>query len=419
MGEVIALRCVACDTTYRPDEVSYLCPKHDGLEGILQVEYDYDHASRAGFGPDLLAERSVTDSFRRYAELLPVPDEQAEEFPNDWIGRTPVLEAPEVAKRMQISRLQVKDDGRLPTGSLKDRASTMGATRARLEGHGIVACASTGNAASSLAGICAHVGLTSYIFVPRVAPEAKVAQLAVFGSNVMLVDASYDVAYELCQQATAELGWYNRNCAVNPYLVEGKKTCGLELAEQIGEDPPDWISVSVGDGCTIAGIYAGLVEMQRFGFIERIPKLLGVQAQGADALARAFHENRETITPSEATSIADSINVGQPRNARKALRAVRASGGTFVEVSDEEILEAIYTLASLGGVFSEPAGVAGIAGIAKARREGVVWSTERVLHVSTGSGLKDIASARRASPEPPVIPPDLDHVRRLVEKGSR
>jgi threonine synthase len=414
VGLVSNLRCVECGRTYAPGEVAYTCPEHDDLEGILDVGYDYHHAAEAGFGPALLAARPVTDSLRRYLEILPVSDEQGEEFPQDWIGRTPVLEAPEVAKRLQISRLQIKDDGRLPTGSFKDRASAVGATRARLERHGSIACASTGNAASSLAGVSAHVGLTPYIFVPRTAPDAKVTQLAIFGAKVMLVDGSYDQAYDLCQQAVEEFGWYNRNCAVNPYLVEGKKTCGLELAEQIGEDPPDWISMSVGDGCSVAGVYKGLVEMKRFGFIERIPRLLAVQASGAAPLVKAFHQGSDPV-PQEVHTIADSISVGRPRNARKALNAVRDSGGTFVEVEDDEIMEASYLLASLGGVFSEPAGVAALAGVSKARRDGIIWSTERVLHVSTGTGLKDIAAARDAAPEPPVIAADLDAVRDLVE----
>lgn len=416
MGVVTELVCVACGASYAPGEVAYTCPRHDGLEGILDVRYDYAAAAAAGFGPELLAERGVTDSLRRYAELLPVPDEQAETFPRDWIGRTPLIDVPEVAKRAGLRALQVKDDGRLPTGSFKDRASVIGATRAHLEGHRRITCSSTGNAASSLAGVCAHVGLEAFIFVPETAPEAKVAQLAIFGARIMLVRGSYDDAYYLCQDAVEAFGWYNRNCAVNPYLVEGKKTCGLELAEQIGEDPPEWISVSVGDGCTVAGIYKGLTEMARFGVIERVPKLLAVQAAGANPISAAWHAGRNDIDPQVADTVADSIAVGRPRNARKALTAVTNSGGAFVDVSDAEITAAARDLASLGGVFGEPAGVAGIAGITKARSLGMLSGTERVVHVVTGNGLKDAGAARRAAPDPPVIRPDLDEVRALVEQ---
>lgn len=418
MGTVTELVCVACGSTYAPGEIAYTCPNHDGLEGILDVRYDLDAAAAAGFGPGSLDERPVTDSLRRYRELLPVADEQAEAYPQDWIGRTPVIDVPEVAKHLGVRNLSVKDDGRLPTGSFKDRASAVGATRARLEGRTEMTCSSTGNAASSLAGVCAHIGLTAYIFVPENAPEAKVAQLAIFGARVMLVRGSYDDAYYLCQSAADEFGWYNRNCAVNPYLVEGKKTCGLELAEQIGEDPPDWISVSVGDGCTVAGIYKGLSEMANFGFIERIPRLLAVQAEGANPISTAWRAGAGEITALSAETLADSIAVGRPRNAQKALNAVRSSRGAFVDVTDAEILKAAHELASLGGVFGEPAGVAGIAGIARARREGIVAGTERVLHVVTGNGLKDAGAARRAAPEPPVISPDLEDVRALLDQTT-
>lgn len=418
MGIVTELVCVACGRTYAPDEVAYTCPRHDGLEGILDVRYDLDAAAGSGFGPEALGERPVGDSLRRYRELLPVPDEQAEAYPQDWIGRTPVIDVPEVAKHLGLRALSIKDDGRLPTGSFKDRASAVGATRARLEGRAEMTCSSTGNAASSLAGVCAHTGLTAYIFVPEHAPEAKVAQLAIFGARVMLVRGSYDEAYYLCQDAAEAFGWYNRNCAVNPYLVEGKKTCGLELAEQIGDDPPDWISVSVGDGCTVAGIYKGLNEMAHFGFIERIPRLLAVQAQGANPISAAWRAGADVITAQDADTMADSIAVGRPRNAQKALNAVRGSGGTFVDVTDAEIMRAAYELASLGGVFGEPAGVAGIAGIARARRDGVVADGERVLHVVTGNGLKDAGAARRAAPEPPVISPRLDDVRALLDQTA-
>ena len=418
MGVVTELVCVACGAAHDPGEVAYTCPRHAGLEGILDVSYDYDAAARAGFGPELVAGRSTTDSMRRYAELLPVADEATEAWPKDWIGRTPLIDVPEVAKRLGVRSLQVKDDGRLPTGSFKDRASVVAATRARLAGHGRLTCSSTGNAASSLAGVCAHLGLEAFIFVPERAPEAKVAQLAIFGATVMLVGGSYDDAYYLCQEAAAAFGWYNRNCAVNPYLVEGKKTCGLELAEQVSDDPPDWISVSVGDGCTVAGIHKGLTEMARFGFIERAPKLLAVQASGAAPIAHAFHAGTEDIHAQAADTTADSIAVGRPRNAVKALRAVRDSGGTFVEVTDADITTAAVELASLGGVFAEPAGVAGIAGIARARAEGILSGTEKVVHVATGNGLKDAAAARRAAPEPLRIAPDLEEVRALVERSA-
>jgi threonine synthase len=243
------------------------------------------------------------------------------------------------------------------------------------------------------------------IFVPETAPEPKVAQLLVFGARVIRVRASYDATWELCQRACARHGWYNRNAAVNPSLVEGKKTCGLEIGEQAGKHVPDWVVVSVGDGCTIAGIGKGLEEMRALGFIPRMPRLLGVQAQGARPLVDAFRDGRD-VGSGPASTMADSICVGHPRNARKALRAVRASQGAMVAVPDEAIEEAMRETGRRAGVFGEPAGVAGIAGLRQAVREGIVGRKETVWAVVTGNGLKDAKAALRVGGRPFDLPAD-------------
>jgi threonine synthase len=191
---------------------------------------------------------------------------------------------------------------------------------------------------------------------------------------------------------------------VNPSLVEGKKTCGLEIAEQTHEDVPDWVAVSVGDGCTIAGIWKGLVEMKALGLLERLPRMLGVQAEGARPLFDAFHE-RKDLSPGQAHTIADSICVGHPRNWRKALRAVRDSGGTFVAVSDDAIVDAMRETGKRAGLFGEPAGVASIAGLRQAVADGIIGRRAKALAVMTGSGLKDVKTAIRAVGEPVSLPP--------------
>jgi threonine synthase len=281
-----------------------------------------------------------------------------------------------------------------------------------------VTCSSTGNAASSLAGFAAEAGLTAYIFVPASAPEAKVAQLLVYGAKVLLVEGTYEDAFRTCQASVEAFGWYNRNCAINPYLVEGKKTCGLEIAEQMRDRMPDVVTVALGDGCTTAGIWKGLVEMRRHGMIDRLPRLLAVQAEGAAPLARAFERGDERIEPVDASTLADSINVGAPRNGVKALRAVRASGGAIVTTSDEAILSWIPRLARATGVFAEPTGVAALAGLEAAIGRGLVSRGERVLHVATGNGLKDIRGAMRSVRPPVRIPPELDAVRRALESDA-
>ena len=415
MEKILQLRCVQCGTAYEYGEVEYTCPDC-GIAGIIDVEFDYESIAAAGFNASTLASRDEA-SIWRYFELLPV--ERRESVPTLQLGLTPVYPFPALASTIGVSRLLVKDDGRLPTGSFKDRASAIAVARARESGYREAACASTGNAASSLAGMAANAGLRAHIFVPATAPEAKVAQLLIYGANVFLVEGTYEEAYRLCMEAAREFGWFNRNCAINPYLVEGKKTCGLEIGEQLGEDPPDWVAVSVGDGCSIAGIWKGLKEMHRFGVLRRLPRLLGVQAAGANPIGRAFLDGREEIEPEVASTMADSIAVGQPRNAVKALRAVRESNGAMVTVEDEAILEAMRMLASASGVFGEPAGVAALAGIRSAVETGTVAPSESVLHVVTGNGLKDVRAAFRATGEARRIPVSLGAVREAVAEVAR
>ena len=358
-------------------------------------------------------------SLWRYRALLPVPDDVTLlPPPRLQVGFTPIVDAPSLANELGLDGLLVKDDGRNPTASFKDRASAVGVLRARWLGRREITCASTGNAASSLAGFAAEAGMKAFIFVPASAPEAKVAQLLVYGARVFLVDGPYEDAFRVCQAAAAEFGWYNRNCAINPYLVEGKKTCGHEIGEQMRAAPPDVVTVALGDGCTTAGIWKGLVEMKAHGVLDRLPRLLAVQAEGAAPLARTFARGDERIEPVEASTLADSINVGAPRNGIKALRAVRASGGAIVTASDEAILAWIPRLARATGVFAEPTGVAALAGLEAALEKGLVSPGERVLHVATGNGLKDTRGAMRSVGPPTRIPPDLDAVRRALETNA-
>jgi threonine synthase len=414
LPKISGLRCVLCASVYPHGEVEYTCPRC-GIEGILDVEYDAGLVGKRFSKSTLEADRDL--SLWRYRALLPVPDDAvALPAPRLQVGFTPVVDAPALAKELGLGALLVKDDGRNPTASFKDRASSVGVLRARWLGRNTITCSSTGNAASSLAGFAAEAGMKAFIFVPASAPEAKVAQLLVYGAKVFLVEGPYEDAFRVCQAAVEEFGWYNRNCAINPYLVEGKKTCGLEIGEQLQKSLPDVVTVALGDGCTTAGIWKGLVEMKTHGVIDRLPRILAVQAEGAAPLARTFARGDERIDPVDATTLADSINVGAPRNGIKALRAVRASGGSIVTATDEAILAWIPRLARATGVFAEPTGVAALAGLEAAIEKGVVRRGERVLHVATGNGLKDTKGAMRSVGPPTRIPPDLDAVRGALEK---
>lgn len=407
---VTGLRCVKCNTHYDEKPDLYTCPAC-GIEGILDVEYDYEQI-RQQVNKKTLA-NDQRQSIWRYLPLLPVG--RSAKLPTLQLGMTPLYTAPQLARELALEKLYIKDDTRNPTGSFKDRASAIGVTRAIELGRNTISVASTGNAASSLAGFAANMGLRAFIFVPETAPEAKVAQLLVYGATVFVVRGTYDQAYYLAMEAAAEFGWYNRNCAINAYLVEGKKTCGLEIAEQLQDRKVDWLAVSVGDGCTIAGIWKGLVEMQKLGVLSHLPRLLGVQAEGAAPIYEAFRTGKP-LQPVPVNTLADSIAVGQPRNATKALRAVQESGGSYVKVNDEAILEAIPRLAQSTGIFGEPAGVTSLAGVIAARAYGLIGARERVVVVATGNGLKDIKNARRAVGQPFSVAPTLDEVRAALKQ---
>jgi threonine synthase len=408
------LKCVHCGRTYNTNEVDYYCKACGYHDGILDVVYDYERM-RTVLNPESLS-RDRNLSMWRYLPLLPVADPSL--IPHLQVGWTPLYAAPRLASDLGVARCWVKDEGRNPTASFKDRASSMGVVKALEKKATQITCASTGNAASSLAGFSAAAGLAATIFVPARAPEAKVAQLLVYGAQVFSVQGTYDEAWELCVQASAEFGWYNRNCAINPYLIEGKKTVSLELAEQFMTltpgSFPDWVVVSVGDGCTIGGVWKGLREMHTLGFIPRLPRILGVQADGCKPFLTAWR-NHSGLVPCESNTVADSIAVGHPRNFVKGMRAVTESAGAFVSVSDDEILQSIPLLARKAGVFGEPAGVAGAAGVRRAVESGIMSPSESVAIIVTGNGLKDIQSAIRAAGRPISVKPDIAEIRKAVE----
>ncbi|MBI5216929.1 MAG: threonine synthase [Ignavibacteriae bacterium] len=404
---VTGLKCLICGATYPHGNV-FTCLKC-GIEGILDVQYNYHNIDNSQF-----TIRNSQFNHWRYKELLPIsPDLNV---PHLHVGWTPVYDAKRLAKLLGIRKVFLKDDGRNPSNSFKDRASSVGVMKAIEFGFKTIACASTGNAASSLACMSAAVGLQSFIFVPARAPEPKVTQLLIFGATVIKVLGTYEQAFDLCREACEKFGWYNRNSGTNPYLVEGKKTAGLEIAEQMKDDVPDWVCVSVGDGCTIGGIGKGLQEMKQLGFIEQVPKLLGVQAEGAKPLLEAFQTGKELV-PSDTNTIADSIAVGTPRNWRRAIHHIKQSHGEMIAVTDEEILEAMRVTARLGGVFGEPAGIASTAGLKKALQQNIIKSHESALVMITGNGLKDIQSAKQAAGKALEVKPTMDSLVDILEKS--
>ena len=399
MRNVICGRCVKCGREYEavPNLTNCECG------GILDIIYDYDYI-KTRLTKEKLAARE-NRSMWRYRELLPV-EEDTPDTPLR-VGWSPLYEADRLAKELGIKKLWIKDDGINPTASLKDRASAMAVAKAKEAGAKVIACSSTGNAASSLAGNAAAAGLKTYIFVPSRAPKGKVAQLMTFGATVSSVQGSYEDTFELSKQAIEKWGWYNRNAAINPYLSEGKKTVGLEIMEQLNWQVPDYIAISVGDGCTIAGLWKGLKDLYAIGFIDRLPRLISAQAEGCHPINRAI-ETGEPWQPMEENTLADSIAVGVPRNADKALMAIRESNGIVVNVTDEEIMAAQKLLGTTCGVFGEPAGVTGAAGLKKLCQQGKIPADATVVSVVTGNGLKDVANAIKAVGDPISIPSDMN-----------
>ena len=399
MKYVLGAKCTRCGAEYEALPTITTCK----CGGILDIQYSYS-AIRDHFSPADL-EQNRDWSMWRYRPFLPVEEDSP--APPLRVGWSPLYKADRLSKVLGLKTLYIKDDGQNPTASLKDRASAMAVVKAREAGADTIACSSTGNAASSLAGNAAAAGLSTYIFVPSRAPKGKVAQLMIFGATVISVDGSYEDTFALSKAAIDRWGWYNRNAAINPYLSEGKKTVSFELMEQLHWQVHDYVALSVGDGCTIAGVWKGLKDLYETGFIDRLPKLLSVQAEGCCPLNRAL-QTGEPWSPMEENTLADSIAVGVPRNADKALNAVRESGGIAVNVSDEEILGAMRLLGRTQGVFGEPAGVTGTAGVKKALELGLIDPDSTVVSIVTGNGLKDVANGIRAAGEPMLVRPDLD-----------
>jgi len=410
MKNVLGLRCIDCGKQVPAALGTYTCPVCGKAGGIMDVEYDYKEINRMTSRVQLALSKDY--SIFRYLPFLPIGSNSSR--PHLRVGWSPLYKPQGLGISLGMSNLYVKDDGQNPTASLKDRASIIAVIKAVEEKAQTVAASSTGNAASSLAGSAAAMGIKSVIFVPSRAPQGKVAQLLIFGATVISVQGSYEDTFRLSAEAIDRFGWYNRNAAINPYLVEGKKTVALEIAEQLNWEVPDWVILSVGDGCTIAGVWKGFKDLYNAGWIERLPKIAGVQSTGCCPLVDAFLEDRPW-RPKEENTIADSIAVGVPRNPDKALNAVRESGGTMVAVSDEAILDAMRELGRTSGIFGEPAGVTGTAGLKVLVEKGVIGADEKVVSIVTGNGLKDVQNAIKAVGEPIKVEPSLKELLMKLE----
>ncbi len=420
MGKLRCYRCSICGQEYDEGEVTYTCPQ-DG--GNLDILLDVDNIQETTNPAAIMASRD--ESIWRYLPLLPVDDPGHMGTPLRAVGWTPIFKPARLADRLGLHDLWLKDDGRNPTASFKDRASAVVVARAMQIGVQVVITASTGNAGAALAGMAAAVGMPAVILAPKSAPKAKVAQLLIFGARVVLVDGTYDDAFDLSLEASKAFDWYCRNTGTNPFTAEGKKTVAFEICEQLtilngGYDAqvwqsPDAVFVSVGDGNIISGLHKGFKDLLALGWVDCIPRIFGVQSQGSAAIFNAYDQGTEAIEPVRADTLADSISVDLPRDGLRALRAATQTGGAYIAVPDEAILAAMRDLARQAGVFAEPAGATAYAGLVQAVDQSLVDAGERIVVLNTGNGLKDVKAAMQAAGEPVVIQPNLEDLKRVLD----
>jgi threonine synthase len=385
-------QCVTCGNQYSQDQFLYTCPECGELKGTLDILYDYEDI-RNHITHSVLQQQSA-DTIFKYSVLLPISTIKTNLKLK--IGLTPLYSFPDIAEKSGIRSLFIKDDSYNPSLTLKDRASAIALIKAQELKYTTVTTASTGNAAASMACIGAHLNMEKIIFIPESIPQAKLIQIQIYNSKIIAVKGTYDQAFDLCREISIKKHWYNRSTAINPFNLEGKKTVSFEICEQLNFDVPDLVFVPVGDGCIISGVWKGFHEFYKVGLIDRVPRLIACQARGSASIYEAFKKKSAYPEPVHANTIADSISVDLPRDGVKALRALRESEGDCIVLSDRNILSAQEILAREKGIFCEPSAAAAFAGFLKYRLEKSLRSSEKIVILLTGSGLKDIDSARAA-----------------------
>lgn len=373
MDRATAFICSRCG-----DPVS--APPHHDCAGHPTLELHHDESVR-----DALAPTDSIGDIRRYEPLLPVDSLDGVSLGE---GGTDLVDTPSLSEELGVD-LSLKLEGANPTGSTKDRGSAVVVAHAVARGDDVVACASTGNAAASVAAYAARSGVACCLFVPERAPDAKAVQPLIYGADVLAVEGTYDDAFDLCNRVTAASGWLDRSAGATPYTDAGARTLGYELAEQPAS-VPDWVVVPMGNGGTIASAWHGLATYADLDLIEKTPRMLGVQADGTAPIFDAVHDTDSV----GGETCADSIDVGTPHRLTDARAAIGDSGGTAVTVSETAIRNATAKLGREEGVFVEPACAAALAGVRRAREDGTIDSGEDVVAVMTGTGLKDTATAR-------------------------
>lgn len=386
-GYLSGFKCLKCEAKYSEEYEEYLCYK---CGGNLDALYDYDSV-RKEFSVGILKSNPVNNVWR-YKSLFPI--DSLSSVPPIDMTVTPLYRYVKLEKETGFEEVYVKDDTRMPSGSFKDRASSVVMAVAREKKIETVSCASTGNAGSSWACMGASCGMKVKIFVPAAAPRAKIAQLRVYGASIELVDGNYDKAYDLCITDSEKTGTFNRCTGYNPFTREGKKSVSYEIWEGLGYKSPGSVFVPTGDGNILTGVWKGFRDLLLLGLIEKMPSIYAAQSNKSDAVSCMIENSKGDITNIKevrvkASTLADSISVNTPRDGYAAARAVIETGGKGVRVSDEEIIKSVWEISSSTGVFPEPAAATSVAAFKEAVKSGESISSP-VICLLTGNGLKDV-----------------------------
>lgn len=404
-------QCNDCGAIYQANEVTYLCPKceKDNTQdmppkGVLKTLYDFG-GIKAKYPNELFKKLEEN----AWIDVLPI--NSVESYPNLKVGNNHLYKYDSLNNENLSFELYLKDDSQNPTYSFKDRASVLVSAYAKENNIETIVAASTGNAGSSLAGLCAANNQKAIIFVPKAAPLAKLTQIIMYGAKIVPVDGTYDNAFDLSVEATKQFGWYNRNTAYNPFTIEGKKTVSFEIFSQMGEKAPDFVFVPVGDGVIISGVYKGFEDLLNLGIIDKMPTIVCVQSEKSKNIVANLDNDKFVSYPS--STIADSISVDIPRNFYMAKKFIKDYNGIGILVTDEEIMQASKILSNNTGLFSEPAATTSFAGILKFMKENRIPKGAKVVSMLTGSGLKDLKSVQSLLEMPEPVKPDVNELKKI------
>lgn len=403
-------QCIDCGKQYDSTETIYLCPTcskenndSNPPKGVLRIVYNFI---------EILKNNLLFKDLKRNNFLKLLPIEKIESLPKLKVGNTPFYEFNELDQVKLPFKIFFKDDSQNPTFSFKDRASAVVSAYAKEKGYETIVAASTGNAGSSLAGMCASQNQKAIIMVPESAPLAKLTQIIMYGATIVPVKGTYDDAFDLSIKATEKFGWYNRNTAFNPFTIEGKKTVSFEIFDQLNETLPDRIFVPVGDGVIISGVYKGFEDLLNLKFIDKIPTIVAVQSEGSDNLIRNLNSKNFEIKPSK--TIADSISVDIPRNFNLAKQFIQKYNGEYLTVSDDAIINASAVLSRNTGIFAEPAATTAFAGLLSYYQQNKLNKDSKNVVLLTGSGLKDLNSVQKLLNIPIAIEPTIDNLKKII-----